>query len=230
MTLVVENLDGVDDSIKPFFVEEDGKFRFDSSKLPDTTKLEQKRQIESDHRKKAEQKASTLETQLKDLQKQIDDSKHNKASENGDVDALNKSWSDKLTKKETELNEQIGGLQGQLQSILVDNVALSMASELAIEGSAQVLVPHIKSRLSAEQKDGAFATVVKDGEGKASALTLDELKEEIANMPAFAPVIVGSKASGSGADGGQGGGAAHGGDVSKMNREQKLAHYRNKRK
>ncbi|WP_223531259.1 putative metallopeptidase [Pseudomonas sp. GL-R-19] len=48
-----------------------------------------------------------------------------------------------------------------------------------------------------------------DKQGKLSASTLDELKAEFANNTAFAPLIVGSKASGGGAGGaGHGGGAA----------------------
>ncbi|MCY1459625.1 hypothetical protein D9M71_771160 [compost metagenome] len=50
-----------------------------------------------------------------------------------------------------------------------------------------------------------------DQAGKLSATTLDELKAEFTNDPAFGPLIAGSKASGGGASGaGKGGGAAKG--------------------
>jgi len=76
-----------------------------------------------------------------------------------------------------------------------------------VEGSAGLLMPHIKSRLGVEEKDGQFVTVVHDSEGKPSALTLDELKVDISSNKAFAPVLAGYKASGGSADHGGDGGA-----------------------
>jgi hypothetical protein len=72
-------------------------------------------------------------------------------------------------------------------------------------------------------------TVVKDSEGKPSALTVDELKKEIMADAAFAPLIVGSKATGGGASGGKGGGAAKTGDVISMSKDERLAYFKAKR-
>lgn len=125
----------------------------------------------------------------------------------GDVSALEKSWQEKLAKREQDLTAQITSLTGNLNGLLVDNVAAKMAGELALPGSADLLMPHIRSRLATEIKDGQFVTVVRDLKGQPSALTVEELAKEFSANAAFAPVLVGSKATGGGAAGGKGGSA-----------------------
>lgn len=145
------------------------------------------------------------------------------ARKGGDVEALEKSWQAKLEKRERELTQQIESMQASITTMTVDNVAVRLANEIAVPGSADILIPHIKSRLAAEQRDGQFVTVVRDAAGKPSAATLDDLKTEFTTNAAFAPVIVGSKATGGGASGGgHGGGAAKPGDLG-GSREERLA-------
>lgn len=126
------------------------------------------------------------------------------AAKAGDVEALNKSWEAKLAKREAELTEALKARDSQLMDLTVGATAQRLASELAVPGSADVLLPHIKSRLRYE--DGK--TVVLDTEGKPSASTVDELANEIRNDKRFAPLIVASMADGGGASGSRGGGAA----------------------
>lgn len=133
------------------------------------------------------------------------------AKKKGDIEALEKSWQEKLDKANSESQQKLDALQGSLDGLLVDNVAQKLASEIGVKGSESLLIPHITQRLAAEERDGKHTTVIKDVNGQASALTLDELKNEFIANPAFAPVVVGSKANGGGAGGGNGG-AAGGGD------------------
>ena len=130
------------------------------------------------------------------------------ARKSGDITALEKSWQEKLAKREAELNEAIQATYGQLRNVTVNATANAIAADLAVQGSASVLLPHIERRLSLETRDGKPVVVVLDKDGKPSAATVDELKEEISNNAAFAPLIVGSKASGAGGSAGKGGGAA----------------------
>lgn len=190
----------------------------------------------SDDQKTPEQQNQQLTAQLADLSKQFDALKakneelltETKAAKKarhdaeekakadieaaarkaGDVDALEKSWQDKLAKRETELNTEKQALYGQLRDVTVNATAHSIAAELAVQGSASVLLPHIERRLSLETRDGRPVVVVLGKDGKPSASTVDELKQEIAGDAAFAPLIVGSKASGAGGSGAKGGGAA----------------------
>lgn len=126
------------------------------------------------------------------------------AAKAGDVDALNKSWQEKLAKRDAELVEQIKARDAKLVDLTVGATAAKLAGDLAVPGSADVLLPHIKSRLRYE--DGRV--VVLDGEGKPSASTVDELAKEISADKRFAPLLVASMAEGGGAAGSRGGGAA----------------------
>jgi len=125
------------------------------------------------------------------------------AAKSGDVEALSKSWQDKLAKREAELAEAIKARDAQLHDLTVGATAQSIASEIAVQGSSNVIARLVRDRLRYE--DGKV--VVLDAEGKPSALTVDELKKEVSEDPALAPLIVGSRASGGGAAGAKGGGA-----------------------
>jgi chromosome segregation ATPase len=141
--------------------------------------------------KKAAQKKAQEEADAR--QKAADEA----AAKSGDVDALNKSWEAKLAKREAELAEAVKERDGKLFDLTVNAEARRIASELALPGSADVLLPHIKARLKYE--NGQVAVL--DAEGKLSASTLDDLAKEIASDARFAPVIVGSRATGGGANG-----------------------------
>jgi hypothetical protein len=126
----------------------------------------------------------------------------------GDVGALEKSWQEKLATTQAEKDAEIQRLNSSLTNVLVDNVATTLANELALQGSANVLLPHVRNRLAVDYVDGKPVTRVLGPDGKPSAATIDELKAEFAANAAFAPIIAGSKASGSGAGGARSGGAA----------------------
>ena len=126
------------------------------------------------------------------------------AAKSGDVEALTESWKAKLTKREAELLAEVEKRDARLMDLTVNATASNIANELAVQGSAGVLAKLVRERLKYE--DGKVTVL--DAEGKPSALTVDELKKEVADDPALAPLIVGSRATGGGAAGARGGGAA----------------------
>ena len=199
LKLKLKSLDGLDDTIKSLYEEKDGEYVLSVDGVEDTGALKRAKDHEKEARKEAEMKVKELQDAMQKIEQQQKDALDKNARENNDVEALEKSWKEKLTQREQELNERIESLSGNINTMLVDNEALKLASKLAVEGSADVLLPHIKSRLGAEMRDGKYVTVVKDKDGKASASTLDDFAKEIASNPAFAPVLAGSKASGGGA-------------------------------
>lgn len=127
------------------------------------------------------------------------------AAKKGDIEALRKSAEERIAAARAEVEAQFKpSLEKQgatIRKLLVDNVATGLASKIGLKGSEALLIPHITNRLAVEERDGDFVTVIRDGAGKASALTLDDLEKEFIGNAAFAPVIAGSKASGSGAGG-----------------------------
>lgn len=126
----------------------------------------------------------------------------------GDVGSLEKSWNDKYNAALAEKDAEVTRLNSSLTGVLVDSVASRLAADLAVQGSANVLLPHIRGRLAVDYVDGSPVTRVLDAMGKPSAATIDELKAEFAANPAFAPIVAGTKASGGGASGAGRGGAA----------------------
>jgi hypothetical protein len=206
----LDTLDGVDDGVRALYTEKDGKFVLGIEGLPpqeDVSGLKSKVEELLSEKKLAEKKAREAEELARTEREEA-------ARKSGNVEELEKSWSEKYNRLQSELTGQLdqerGALSNQIRDLTVGRTATDIASALAIPGSAKALLPHIERRLSVEQRDGKPVVVVLDQQGKLSASTLDELKAEFANDVAFAPLIAGSKATGGGAPGGQGGGAAKG--------------------
>ena len=209
LKLEIESLDGIGEELKGLYSEVDGKYRLNVDGIEDTGALKRAKEHEKEARKQAEAKARELAEQLQAIQEAQERNKDDSHRKAGDIEALDKSWQEKLAKREAELSDKLKATEGHISKLLVDSVAMRMAADLALEGSAEVLLPHIRSRLAVEIRDGEPVTVIKDKAGNLSATTLEELQEEFVNNQAFASVIRGSKASGAGSAGaGKGGGAA----------------------
>jgi len=231
MTLkyVVDSLDTVEEAVRSLYVANpEGGFKLAVDGVDDAAELKRAKAHEVEARKKAEKELK----ELRDAQKASDEearlAREEAARKSGDAAALERSWTEKMNKaladKEAEYQPQVQSLQGDVERLLIDNVAQSMAGSIAIQGSEALLIPHIKARLRVEVRDGQRTTVVVDAAGKPSAATLDDLKKEFAGNKAFAPVIVGSKASGGGAGGAGGGGAPHNLKRSTMSNAVKAAY------
>lgn len=120
------------------------------------------------------------------------------ARKSGDIESLEKSWGEKLSKREQELQSELEERDRMIQRLTVDSTAAKLASELALPGHADVLRPHIERRLAMEIRAGMPKVRVLGADGKASALTVDDLKKEFLTNSAFAPLLIGTKANGAG--------------------------------
>ena len=199
----VDTVEGLDASIAGLYDKtEGGKYRLKVEGIEDTAGLKKQRDDLLSEKKAAAQRAKEAEESARIAAEEA-------ARKAGDVSALEKSWQDKYAKGIGEKDSELAALRGSLNKMLVDNVAVSLANELAVQGSAALLIPHIKARLEVDTSGGEPKTIVIGPDGKRSALTVEELKAEFAANQAFAPVLAGSKATGGGASGtGAGGGAA----------------------
>ena len=136
------------------------------------------------------------------------------ARKSGDVSALDKSWQEKHTKAEQEWSAKLEAANKHLQSIMVDNVATKAASDIAVDGEcAELLADKIRASLGLAEVDGKLQTVVIDADGKRSALTVDELKKQLAAK--YPRLVKGSPAGGAGGQSSPAGGAGgnNGGDM-----------------
>jgi hypothetical protein len=180
----------------------------------DTGALKRAKDYEKAARQAAEAKLRETEKRLADIEAKLAADADKGARAKGDIDALEKSWQAKLAKADADKADALAKMQGQLQRLLVDNVAQTLAADIATV--PELILPHIKSRLAVEEADGKHITRVLDAAGNPSALTVDELKAEFIGNEKFSAVIIGSKAKGGGASGGGGGGAS---DVKKFHNE-----------
>lgn len=214
---MLDSIEDLDESMKGLYVEKGGKFVLDVQG-GDEESLRKKVTELLDETKPVKRKASELEQKLAEIEQQRKADEENArklaeeaAKKSGDVEALEKSWQEKFERMQQELTgkyqPELEMKDKLLQDATVNATANSLANEIGIPGSAKALLPHIKSRLKMDIKDGKAVTVVTGPDGKPSAYTLDDLKQEFINDAAFAPLIVGSKATGGGANGGSGGAA-----------------------
>ncbi|RIJ09875.1 hypothetical protein DXT77_15650 [Pseudomonas sp. 91RF] len=219
----LDTLEGVDEAVRALYTEKDGKFVLGIEGLPqqeDVSGLKAKNAELLAEKKEIERKAREAEDAARLEREEA-------ARRSGNVEELERSWTEKFTRREAELTgtleQERATLSGQIRDLTVGRTATDIASALAVQGSAKALLPHIERRLSVEQRDGKPVVVVLDAQGKLSAATLDELKAEIANDAAFAPLIAGSKASGGGAGGAGGGGGAPKGKIGGTKEERTAA-------
>jgi multidrug efflux pump subunit AcrA (membrane-fusion protein) len=127
------------------------------------------------------------------------------AKKSGDVEALEKSWAEKLKQIESEKENQLSGLKSMLDNVTRGATAATIAAELFGQ-HAELMRPHLDGRLRTEIIDGKPQVRVVDQNGNLSAMTLDDLKNEFKNSARFAPFVVGSRASGGHPAGKAGGG------------------------
>lgn len=147
------------------------------------------------------QEKKDLAAKAKDAQEKLDALGDDDARKRGDVVTLEKSWGEKLKQETDKRDAVIAKQKAHIQRQLVDNVAAKIAGD--ISDAPALLIPHIKSRLSADFDGDEPVTRVLDATGKPSAFTVDDLKKEISTDKTFAVIIRGSKSSGSGASGQQ---------------------------
>ena len=215
----LDSLEGLEESQKAFYEEKDGKFVLKVKGIP-----QPQPQNDDGLRKKvdellAEKKAE--QQKRKEAEEQARKEAEENARKNGNIEALEKSWAEKFTARETELLNEKKALEAQVYKLTVGSKATELAAKLAVPGSDSVLLPHISNRLQVETVDGEIKIRVLDLQGKPSALSIEDLEKEFRANEAFKPLIRASNASGSGASGGQGGGATK--KPSEMNQTERAA-------
>jgi hypothetical protein len=117
------------------------------------------------------------------------------AKKSGDVEALEKSWAEKLNQVQSAKDQELTGLKSLLDSVTRGATAATVAAEIFGQ-HADLMRPHVDSRLRTEIMEGKPQVRVLDAAGNLTALTVDDLKNEFKNSAKFASFVVGSRASG----------------------------------
>ncbi len=193
---VAKEYKSVEEGGKKFFVlDVDGAFLHDEDIGP----LKRARDHERTNRQTAETKLKEALSAVETAKEELDQMRRG-AIPKGDVEKLEGSWKEKLSKTQTQYEERVRKAEGTVQRLLVDNVAQAIAAKIST--APELILPHVKARLTAEDTSEGFVTRVLDENGKPSALTIEELQKALATDKRFGAIIIGSKASGGGASGG----------------------------
>lgn len=188
----------------------------DGPKVEDVTPLKNALENAKRERQEAKDKVTTLETELDTLRAQVGDKTADRA-------ALDASWQAKLDRQKEEFETKDKKYQDQLQALTIGNAAKDIAN--AISTVPDLFEDKVSRRLQVDLTGDTPVIRVLDKDGKPSALTLEDLKKELAEDPRYKAIIKASDASGGGAGGaGQGGGAA-GKKISEMNETERVQAY-----
>lgn len=119
---------------------------------------------------------------------------YEKAKGDKDVEAIEKSWTDKYGKLESEFKDLQEKHNGYVTKSLVDSAVTAMANEISTHPN--LITPHIRSRLGVDLSGDSPKLVVLDENGQRSALTVDELKKSFIDNKEFSAIIKATSANG----------------------------------
>ena len=202
MSLVykVASLDDVDETLRNLYEEKDGEFVLKVAGLPeqeDVSGLKANYARLMDEKKEQQRLAREAQAEKDRLAEEA-------ARKTGDIATLEASWQAKFQEREAELLAESKANQDKVLKLTVGSEAQKLAQKLAVQGSSDVLLPHIKHRLYLKD-DGSVGVL--DSQGGLSAATIDDLEKEFRSNAAFKPLLAADCGSGGGATGGFGGGA-----------------------
>lgn len=201
----LETLEGLDEKFHEMYEQKDGAYFLKVSGVvpeDDLQGLKASRDALLAEKKEQQRKAEEAEQERLRVEREAQEEL---ARKNGDWQALELSYQDKLQAREAELLAQQEALTKQVYGLTVGQQAVKIAGELFKPHAQALVTQFIESRLTL---DNGVVRVL-DAQGKPSAMTFDELKNELKTNPMFQDIVIVNTNSGGGAAGsGFGGGAA----------------------
>lgn len=183
---ILKSLDGVPADVAKEYKEVDGQFVLDITG-DDLTPLVNAKKYEKEAHDATKVKLAKAEEDILQMRRG--------AVSKEDLDAIENSYKDKLTALETANKDALSVSDKRLKLATVKAAALKIASELS--DSPALMLPYISKRLSVEFGEDDEAIIrVRGADGKASALTIDDLKKDLVANSDLTPIIRGSKGTG----------------------------------
>ena len=121
--LTKEEFDKLEDSQKSIYAEAGEGYQLAIEGAPDVSGLEKKVNELLGEKKTEQEKRRLAEEEAKKAAEE-------QARKKGDLDTLEKSWAEKLSTREKELLAQLEERDTRLHTLLVDNVAQSLATQI----------------------------------------------------------------------------------------------------
>ncbi len=185
-----EAFDKLSKDIQSEYKEKDGEYVLDIDGDEDTGALKRARDREKQKREDAEKERD-------ELREQVEASADLGARKKGDIETLEKQWKKKSDDAEAVSSAKIAKLTAHTTKTLIDGTAASLAAKISTVPA--LMQKAIKERLTVDY-DGDEPTLrILGADGKASAMTIDDLSKEFVANKEYSGIIVGSKASGGGA-------------------------------
>jgi hypothetical protein len=200
-----ESLEGLDESLHSLYQEKDGAFILIVEGAVGEDEVKGLKQNNEDLKKeklRAKEAKDLAEAERLRVEREAQEAE---ARKNGNLEAIENSWKEKLAIRENELTEKLRSYEQRNYELTVGRQAQELAGELAKPNAQRLLAKEIKERLTLDENDNIR---VLDLQGKLSALTIDELKAQLRADPTYQDIIVINNASGGGATGGGLGGGA----------------------
>jgi F0F1-type ATP synthase membrane subunit b/b' len=168
------------------------------------TKAEEKHRIAEEHRKAAEKARDAAEAASEKLREDLGN-----ASGKKEIEELNKKHTEELEKIREARETEKAAAKEMANANLKKETAEEFRNNNFVSGKLSSLVgKEFTDRLSVEEVNGESVIRVLDPDGKPSALSLNELKQEFLANKEFATIIKVDTGSGGGANPSGGGGAA----------------------
>lgn len=174
-----------------------------------------------------EEDTTTLKRTLERVKQERNDAIAEARRKGEDVSNIEASWKVKVEEAEKAHSEHLKNMTSALKRVTRDRTAGELAAKLAGD-AADLLIPHIEKRIKVELDGDRPITRILDAEGKASALSLADLENELRSDKRFSRVVIASNASGSGATPNQNNPAGGGATVEGFNplkNTDSAAHY-----
>ena len=202
----VDSLEGVDENLHSLYEQLDGAYFLKvSGAVSEESVKGLKRNNEELLSEKHEAKRLKDEAEAEKLRIERE-ALEEAARQKGDWQALEDSYKEKLSAKELEFSTQAETLRKQVYKLTVGEQAIKLAAEISKPHAQAIMSRFIEERLTLDENNNVR---VLDLQGKPSAMTIDDLKQEFKASAMFQDIVVINNSSGGGATGvGFGGGAA----------------------
>ena len=235
---VADSLEAIPEAQRGLYKPDGDKFRLDLDGYEDPAGLKSA----LDKERKAAKDAVAMAKAWKELGKTPEEiqellaaqaqAERDKLVKGGEWDKLKGQMTEQHQAELAKREEAVKGMRDQLEKHLVD--AAGVAAIAAADGSAELLLPHVKSRVKVIEENGEFAVRVVDAagnprvNGKGEFLSMSDLVGEMRQSEIFAPCFKAPNASGGGAQ--HSNSSARGQDLSKLPPRERMNAARAQRK
>lgn len=205
MKVTKAQYDTLDPAIKKLFKQVGDTEEYDNGE-ENAAALKAARDRERDAAKALREQKATDDARIKELEDAAEETKGSTHSKDEEVQRIKDKAARDVQKAKDVGQAREDKLTALLRKTHVDAVAANLATEISTV--PDLMKAEIAKRLQVNIDGDEPITEVLGPDGKPTAGTLDELKQEFLGNDKFAAILVGSKGSGGGAGGGDNGGGA----------------------